>query len=168
MVERVRTALEGSRIERTWAVVSPHTPKTTAHLEQTHGSESVLETPGEGYVTDLTVALDADAIEPPVLTVAADLPVLTAATVDRILAHHEGGSMTVCVPVSVKRRLGVSVDPTLDSQLTPTGLNVVGTPNTEDMRYVSYDPKLAVNVNTIEDAQAAERYLTQQEHDQCA
>ncbi|WIV68650.1 NTP transferase domain-containing protein [Natrialbaceae archaeon AArc-T1-2] len=169
MVERVLAALEGSRIERIYAAVSPHAPATRAHLErEVDGSASILETPGEGYVADLTAALESDALEPPVLTVAADLPLLASAAVDRLLARHETGSTTVCVPVALKRRLGVSVDTTLSPHLAPTGVNVVGAPNTQDMTHVSYDSRLAINVNRIEDTRVAERHLTRQEGDECA
>ena len=152
MVDRVRRALEASSVETTYAVVSPNAPQTRAHLEST--DLETIETPGEGYVADLGAALEA--VSPPVLTVAADLPLLSGTAVDRVLARHDGSSLTVCVPVSLKRRLGVSVDTTLSPHLAPTGVNVVGTPDSEDMTHVSYDHRLAINVNRLEDAEIAE------------
>ena len=159
MVDRVLSALEGSRIETVSAAVSPNAPETRAHLERADGVRTI-ETAGEGYVTDLLALLERPDISPPVLTVAADLPLLEAPVVDRVLAAHvaSDASRTVCVPVALKRRLGVSVDSRLepDDHLAPTGVNVVGT--TDDspaMTDVYYDPRLAVNVNRLEDARIA-------------
>ncbi|AFZ73908.1 GTP--adenosylcobinamide-phosphate guanylyl transferase [Natronobacterium gregoryi] len=156
MVDRVVTALDGSAIETIYAAVSPNAPDTWSHLEET-GRVQTIETAGDGYVADLLAVLDSSAVSPPILTVAADLPLLEGPVVDRILAVHgdDDGSRTVCVPVTLKRRLGVSVDSRLEpaDHLAPTGVNVVGTEH--DTMYVSYDSRLAVNVNRLEDAQIA-------------
>ncbi|QFU84076.1 NTP transferase domain-containing protein [Natronorubrum aibiense] len=159
MVDRVLSALESSRVDTRYAAVSPNAPETQAHLERAEGVTTV-ETDGDGYVIDLMALLERPAIEPPILTVAADLPLLSGATVDRVLAVHgeSDASQTVCVPVALKRRLGVSIDSTLepDDHLAPTGVNVVGDANEpESMTHVSYDPRLAINVNRREDARVA-------------
>ena len=159
MIDRVLSALEDSRVDTRYAAVSPNAPATKAHLECTAGVRPV-ETDGDGYVADLMALLERPEIEPPILTVAADLPLLSGATIDRILAAHgeSDGSRTVCVPVALKRRLGVSIDSTLESDehLAPTGVNVVGDANEpESMTHVSYDPRLAINVNRREDAHVA-------------
>ncbi len=163
MVDRVLAALRESAVETTYAAVSPNAPETRTHLESA-GGVSTVETAGEGYVTDLMDLLERPEISPPVLTVAADLPLLEAPVVDRVLATHGDGtgSRTVCVPVALKRRLGVSVDSRLepDDHLAPTGVNVVGT--TDDstaMTDVYYDPRLAVNVNRLEDVRVATERL---------
>ncbi|NGM67889.1 NTP transferase domain-containing protein [Natronolimnobius sp. AArcel1] len=167
MVERVLAALESSHIETNYAAVSPNAPKTRTHLESIASDEAsvhLLETPGNGYVSDLVALLERDEIDRPVLTVAADLPLLEAATIDRVLESHERGprecSLTICVPVALKRRLGVSVETRLEEapHLAPTGLNVVGAGElTEHMR--SYNPRLAVNVNRREDSHRAAQLL---------
>jgi len=180
MVDRVRRALAGSRVDRTHAVVSPHTPDTRDHLD---GTLPLIETPGEGYVADLDAALDR--VETPVLTVAADLPLLDTAVVDRVLDAHDRrgstGSMTVAVPATLKDRLGTSCDTVVSAEdvpaafddrrgtgmggngkedgfgcdLAPTGVNVVADAQ-EDTMYLSYDARLAVNVNRQSDAALAE------------
>ncbi|ELY52585.1 GTP--adenosylcobinamide-phosphate guanylyl transferase [Natronolimnohabitans innermongolicus] len=172
MVDRVLAALEASRIATVYAAVSPNAPETRAHLEALAADDStdpdrptvtLLETAGEGYVADLMTLLERPALEPPILTVAADLPLLEAPAIDRVLATHGGtdASLTVCVPVALKRRLGVSVDATLESSdhLAPTGVNVVGNSDSEtnpsSMTHLSYDPRLAINVNRREDARIA-------------
>ena len=151
MVDRVLAALGESRVDRIYAVTSPHVPETTAHLD---GRVPCIEAAGEGYVADLTAALDR--VDPPVLTVVADLPLLSAEVIDRTLAAHAGGSLTVCVPTALKEALGVSADATRERdgrRLSPTGLNVVG--DDERVR-VSHDARLAVNVNRPADAEVAE------------
>ncbi|MFC4439023.1 MULTISPECIES: NTP transferase domain-containing protein [Natrialbaceae] len=158
MIDRVLAGFEESAVETIFAAVSPNALETREHLERA-GSVRTIETAGEGYVTDLLAVLERSAIEPPVLTVAADVPLLEAPVVDRILATHgdSDASRTVCVPASLKRRLGVSVEARLESapHLAPTGVNVVGRVE-KSMTDVSYDPRLAVNVNRLEDARIAE------------
>jgi adenosylcobinamide-phosphate guanylyltransferase len=56
------------------------------------------------------------------------------------------------VPVALKERLGASVDTAFDG-LAPTGLNVVATGG--DSMHTTYDARLAVNVNRLEDAALA-------------
>jgi adenosylcobinamide-phosphate guanylyltransferase len=160
MVDRVCAALAGSRVDRVYCAVSPHTPATRAHLADL-ADVTVLETPGDGYVADLGVALDR--VGTPAVTTASDLPLLTPATVDTALdaRDDDSGSLTVCVPVELKRELGVSVDTTTDhggQRVAPTGLNVVD--DDEGSTVVVDDPRLAVNVNRLRDLQIAHHLLT--------
>lgn len=205
MVDRVIAALEASRVGTIYAAVSPNAPETRAHLERVAGertredesegereyeceSLTTIETPGGGYVADLLTVLERDDVSQPVLTVAADLPLLEGTVVDRVLDAYDerdvGGSLTVCVPVALKERLDVSVGTRLEGadHLAPTGVNVVGgggadadtntngdsdadtddnddSTDSGDDRFVSDDPRLAVNVNRIEDARLAETQL---------
>lgn len=154
MVDRVVEALEASRVERTHAVVSPNAPATREHLR----GHPTIETPGEGYVADLQRALDT--VERPVLTVAADLPLLEADAIDWVLDAHVTGAMTICVPAALKRVLSVSVDETMDHDgrtLAPTGVNVVD--GGSSATTVTHDVRFAVNVNRLADARVAEALL---------
>jgi len=103
----------------------------------------------------------------PAVTVAADLPLLAPEHVERALdarrdatAGRDGDdaavSLSVVVPVALKERLGASVERAFDG-LAPTGLNVVDTG--DDSMYTTYDARLAVNVNRLEDAAVAEGLL---------
>lgn len=165
MVERVAAALRKSGVEGVHAVVSPDAPETAAHVRDM--GLSVVETPGEGYVDDLTVALER--VERPVVTVAADVPHLAPEHVDDAVAASVGRpdgsvdeaddprSVTVCVPADLKRRLGVSADTTFEhggEELAPTGLNVVAG-ETDTVR-LTCDDRLAVNVNRPADLERAE------------
>ncbi|OAQ54614.1 GTP--adenosylcobinamide-phosphate guanylyl transferase [Natrinema mahii] len=165
MIDRVLSALGESRVGTVYAAVSPNAPETRRHLEERDGVRTI-ETAGDGYVADLVAVLERPDLDAPILTVAADLPLLEPPVVDRILAAHgdRDGSRTVCVPAALKRRLGVSIDSRLapDDHLAPTGVNVVGTTDdSPSMTDVYYDPRLAVNVNRREDARlAADRLRT--------
>ncbi|GGL65691.1 NTP transferase domain-containing protein [Halocalculus aciditolerans] len=159
MVDFVLDALDASRVDSVTAAVTPATPDTAAHLDAHPADVDLLETPGAGYVADLGVALDA--VDSPVLTVAADLPLLDAIAVDRVLALSVTDSVQVCVPAALKRRLGASADTTYERdgrELAPTGVNVVADADTETM-HLSYDARYAVNVNRRTDAALAEALL---------
>lgn len=208
MLDRVRRALAGAdRVGRVLLATSPLAPRTARHVATTAGQqETVMDTPGEGYVADLGRALGNPAIAAPVLTVVADLPLVAPAPIDRVIEAYEaldtreapdaretdadGGtsstaapSLTVCVPATLKRVLGVSADTTREHggrELAPTGLNVVGTvgdtsegdsdhaaegePTADDTGratagerlHVTHDARLAVNVNRPPDIAVAE------------
>lgn len=152
MVDRVRDALVASRVDTIYAVVSSNAPETRAHLDDM----PTIETPGDGYVTDLDRAIQA--VDSPALSVAADLPLLTGDAVDVALRAHEGGPLTVCVPAAIKRRLGVTLDESAieagGRTVVPTGLNVVD--QGDETRFVVEDVRFAVNVNRLADARIAE------------
>ncbi len=153
MVDHVVAGLYESGVDDVYAAVSPNAPETETHVRETLGVEAV-ETPGEGYVSDLGAATDA--VGTPVLTVAADLPLLAGDPVDRVLEESDGRSLTTVVPAALKRRLGCSVAG--DGEWEYAGVNVV-TDTVSDARYPSYDVRLAVNVNRRIDGAVAEDLL---------
>lgn len=155
MVDRVLAALDASGVGRVYAATSPNAPATRAHLDY-----PCIETPGEGYVADLEAALSDGRLDAPVVTVAADLPLLDGEVRDSVVAAHGGGSLSVLVPAARKRELGVSDDTTLERdgrEVAPTGVNVVG--DDGDDAWLTDDYRVAVNVNTLADARVAERLL---------
>jgi len=164
MVDRVATALADSRIETAHAVVSPHAPETREHVRDDLGLPTI-GTPGDGYVADLGAALEQHDGDGPLLTVAADLPLLDGEVVDALVDDYEDrhggeGSMAAYVPAALKRQLGVGVDGskrTGGRELAPAGINVVGAGL--DHLYLSHDARLAVNVNRPGDADVAEALL---------
>ena len=151
MVDRVCRALEASAVARVRPVVSPNAPRTAAHVGTRY---ETIRTAGDGYVADLTTALET-AGERPVLTVAADLPLLSGSVVDRLLNEYDGeGSLTVVVPRALKREYGLSIDH--GGEYVPAGLNVVDPTAEAEAVYTSRDVRLAVNVNTRRDVRVAE------------
>lgn len=147
MIDRVLDAVRDSPVERTYTVTSPQASATAAHVD-----DPTIEASGEGYVEDLQVALADSRVEQPVLTVAADLPLLDSAVVTEVLDRWDDGSLTVAVPVATKRRLGVSVDSSFshDGQdVAPAACNVVG--GDPERVLVCDDERLALNVNRQND-----------------
>ncbi len=137
---------------------------------------------GDGYVDDLSRALAE--VEGPAVSVAADLPLLCPRDVDDAIdaaaSGVDGGARTgpgdgstetdpgegetsidpvsVCVPVSLKRELGASVDTSFTSdgrEVAPTGLNVVA--DGDDEVVVRHRERLAINVNRPPDLDLARR-----------
>ncbi len=158
MIDHVFDALDASRIDRIFAVVTAQAPETTQYL--TAQDRHCIETSGDGYVADLEEALTDARIDQPVMTVVADLPLLAPDVIDSILRDYDTGALTVCVPVALKRRLGASVDTTMvleDRAVSPVGLNIVA-PGPEH-HHETYDARLAVNVNRLADAAIAEDLL---------
>lgn len=160
MIDRVISALEASRVETIYAVGSPAVPETAAHVDVPY-----IETSGEGYVEDLTEAMEE--VEPPVLTVAADLPLLDGPAIDWVLDQYRAGSsnptgsLSVYVPVALKESLGVSIETSFEhegQQIAPGGVNVVGEPEPETI-LMNEDTRFAVNVNRPRDATVAEAHL---------
>ncbi|WP_396613259.1 NTP transferase domain-containing protein [Haloferax sp. S1W] len=127
MFDRVVDALRQSRVDQIHAVVSPHTPDTRAHASTR--DMAVIDAPGEGYVSDLGFALEQ--VGRPVVTVVSDLPLLEPAHVNDLIENAAGATRTACVPVSLKRSLGASIDDSVvfeyrGTEVCPTGLGVVG------------------------------------------
>jgi len=165
MVDHVLGALDASSIDTVYAVVSSHTPDTREAVAER--SVPMIEAAGNGYVEDLGEALDA--VNRPVLTVTADLPLLEGALINRLLAVYERtcsaqtangncDSLSVAVPTRIKELLGVSADRSFTHEgqdVTPAGINIVGDEQ-DDTIYISHDVRLAVNVNRLGDAQVAE------------
>lgn len=155
LIDHVLDALADSEADRIAVATSPATPATASHVDG-----PTIRTAGEGYVADLDEALADERLEGPTLTVAADLPLLSGSVIDRVIAAHDTGSLTVAVPVALKRDLGVSIDTRFQHEgraVAPAGVNVVA--DGPDRTFVFDEPRLAVNVNRAGDAAAARECL---------
>ncbi|MCO8245456.1 MULTISPECIES: NTP transferase domain-containing protein [unclassified Haladaptatus] len=155
LIGHVLEALESSQVESVHTAISPDTPETTDYLKLR--DVDLIETPGEGYVSDLRTALER--LSPPVLTVASDLPLLSGDAVNRVLNQYNGtAAVQVCVPATLKHQLGVSADTTYNSagrEVAPAGINIVTNTDTETM-FLTYNTRYAINVNRLKDATIAE------------
>ncbi|MCU4751540.1 NTP transferase domain-containing protein [Halobacteria archaeon AArc-curdl1] len=170
-LERMVAETSDSSAHRCERPVIPDSPDTPGSPDLPDSLE-IVDTPGSGYVTDLQSVLERPGVSTPLLTVTADLPLLESPVIERIVDRYRavaagntvkndssgGPSVTVCVPTSVKRRLGFSVETVAHDQphLAATGANVVGSEH-RTMTHTSYDPRLASNVNRRTDARATER-----------
>jgi adenosylcobinamide-phosphate guanylyltransferase len=157
MIDRVVAALRASSLSTIAAAVSPATPETAAYLAEIDGVDPI-ETAGAGYVADLDDALAG--LDRPTVTVAADLPLLTADHIDRAVAAAGDDSLSVCVPASIPETLGLTAEPTFDhagETVVPTGLNIVG--DTTKRTAVWEAPRLAFNINRPADYQVVAAWL---------
>jgi adenosylcobinamide-phosphate guanylyltransferase len=94
--------------------------------------------------------------------------------VDAILEHYEAcgkPALTVAVPLETKKQLGMCIEYCFNEagqDLVPVGINVIdGTKRYGDEWldqdiYVLNSSAVAVNINTVEELQLAERLLAQQ------
>jgi adenosylcobinamide-phosphate guanylyltransferase len=166
MIERVLNALgDAERVDDIVVAVSTHTPKTAELAERL--SLKVLETPGNGYVSDTAYAVRKLKLGT-VLTISADLPLVTGEIIDRVLGRYvECGkpALTVAVPIETRERLGLVGGYVLETggrRLVSAGINVVDgrridEGELEEEMYVVDEEEVAVNVNTPLDLRIVEQ-----------
>jgi adenosylcobinamide-phosphate guanylyltransferase len=167
MVERVVSALASSdRFARIVAATSPNTPKTNEFLKS-KGIETI-ETAGEGYSQDLSQLLSK--LKPQkVMAVPGDLPLLDSHIVDEILnsiadrQEHEP-AISIIIEKGFVERIGVKpsiivLDQYCHSGITIFNTMIVGTEPVKEHYLVMNRKEIAINVNTKEELELAEKLL---------
>jgi adenosylcobinamide-phosphate guanylyltransferase len=166
MIEHVAAALKQSRmVDRIVVAVSRNTPWTA--LKATELGMEVLQTPGEGYVSDMRYAIRKLGLSV-VLTVVADIPFISSEIVDRAVEKYRScgkPSLAVMAPVDLYRRLGSEPEYVfqIDGQgLVPIGLNIIDgsmieKPELDQAVLVTNSEECALNVNTPEELEAARK-----------
>jgi adenosylcobinamide-phosphate guanylyltransferase len=164
MIEHVLTALKNTgKINEIHVAVSKHTPRTAKFLKKFQ--VKILETPGEGYVSDLRYAVRMLKLET-VLTISADLPLVTGGIIDLIIERYtkcHKPALTVMVPLETKKRLGLQAEYILEDGcrlLVPAGINVIDGRRIDEGELdeeilVIDEEEVAVNVNTPQDLRVA-------------
>ena len=175
MVERVISALASSdRFDRIIAAVSPNTPKTNEFLKS-KGIE-IIETAGEGYSQDLSCLLSK--LKPrKVVVVPGDIPLLNSQIVHEILniIHHDDDddddrqdqepAISIILEKGFVEKIGVKPSIVLMNQYCHSGItifNTIAIGGTEPVkeRYLVMNRKeIALNVNTKEELELAEKLL---------
>jgi adenosylcobinamide-phosphate guanylyltransferase len=168
MIERVLEALKGAeKVEDIIVAVSKHTPKTAAFAR--NHSLKVLQTPGRGFCLDARYAIKKLRLKT-VLTICADLPLVTSEFIDKVLTHYEQSkkpALTVMAPLETYTKFGLTVDYVFTikgRKLVPVGINVVDGKRIKEKLLdeeilVVDDERVIVNVNTSEDLRIAEIML---------
>jgi len=170
VIEYVLNALKGAeKIEEIVVAVSKHTPKTATFAKEL--SLKVVQTHGKGFCLDAGYAIRKLKLET-VLTICADLPLVTSEFVDEVITHYEQcnkPALTVMVPLEIYNKLGLSTDYVFKikgKDLVPAGINVldgkrIDEKELEEEILVIDDERVAVNINTFEDLKVAELMLQQ-------
>jgi len=168
MIEHVLNALkEAKKVEEIIVAVSEHTPKTAAFARKL--SLKVLQTPGNGFCLDARYAIKKLKLGT-VLTICADLPLVTSEFVDEVITRYEQcnkPALAVMVSLEIYTQLGLSTDYVFKIEgknLVPAGINVIdgkriGENELDEEILVVDDEKVAVNVNTLQDLRVAESML---------
>lgn len=168
MVERVISALSSSdRFDRIVAAVSPNTPETNKFLES-KGIETI-ETAGEGYSQDLSYLLSI--LKPQkVVAVPGDIPLLNSQIVNEIINTIDDDRQELEPAISIilekgfVEGIGVKPSIVLMNQYCHSGITIfntmgVGAELVEERYLVMNRKEIALNVNTKEELELAEKLL---------
>ena len=169
MVERVISALASSdRFDRIIAAVSPNTPKTNEFLKS-KGIE-IIETAGEGYSQDLSHLLSK--LRPQkVVAVPGDIPLLNSQIVNEILnfiddddRQEQEPAISIILEKGFVEGIGVKPSIVLMNQYCHSGITifnsmVVSTEPVKEHYLVMNRKEIALNVNTKEELELAEKLL---------
>jgi adenosylcobinamide-phosphate guanylyltransferase len=169
MVERVISALAGSyRFDRIVAAVSPKTHKTNEFLKS-KGIETI-ETAGEGYSQDLSRLLSK--LRPQkVVAVPGDIPLLNSQIVNEILnfiddddRQEQEPAISIILEKGFVEEIGVKPSIVLMNQYCHSGITIfntmaVGTEPVKERYIVMNRKEIALNVNTKEELELAEKLL---------
>jgi len=121
-----------------------------------------LETPGSGYVEDLSFILsyfEKKSSDDILLFINADLPFVSKSIIDYVLEEYmenDVDAMSVFVPVSIFDDYGIKTSLIFDD-LVPSGLNILLSRNKVQNEEKLIIPKieLALNINSVDDAELA-------------
>jgi adenosylcobinamide-phosphate guanylyltransferase len=174
LIRRVIEATkESRRITETYVAVTANSPKTAQ--EAAEASVKVVETDGKGYHTDLQQAVKKANIKCPVLIVSADLPLLSGEFLDEIIGEYEESgkpALTVLVPEEALREYGLSAVTPLEHEgkmYAVSGINMIDgqriAEEQEQEVFVSSRPEAVFTVNSLEDLEAAKKYLLRTKRD---
>jgi len=166
MVERVISALASSeRFDRIVAAVSPNTPGTNKFLKSK--AIETIETAGEGYSQDLSYLLSI--LKPQkVVAVPSDIPLLNSKIVNEIIsAIDERQKQEPAISIILEKGFveGIGVKPSIvlnqycHSGITIFNTMVVGAEPVEERYLVMNRKEIALNVNTKEELELAEKLL---------
>jgi len=164
----IEAAMTAEKISDIYVVATNQTPKTLEEVSKI--PVKVIKTDGKGYHEDLQQAILSSNLNYPVLTISADLPLLTGGFLDQVISHYwEAGdpALMVLVPVEACRRYGVeptSLYPFEGKSYAVAGVNVVDgrkilESEQEQEVLISDRVEVAINVNTRLDLKVAEKYL---------
>jgi adenosylcobinamide-phosphate guanylyltransferase len=169
VIERVlRSLLASKRVDAVVVAVTDNSPKTACFVSTF--PVKVVKTPGKDYIFDMQFVVRKLGLGH-VLTVAADLPLITSDIIDGIAECYERcgkPALAVVVPREAKKKLGMGEEYAFslrETLVVPTGVNVIDGRRIDEEEleqdfYVSERKELAINVNTLAELKIAEDFLS--------
>ncbi|MCP8304895.1 MAG: NTP transferase domain-containing protein [archaeon] len=172
LIEHVIDALKrADEVDRIVVAVSKHAPQTAKKAREL--SVEAIATSGEGYILDVREAVKRLKLSY-VLTVSADLPLITGEVIDKVIKHYMScgkSVLAVMVPAERFENLGLSMDLILDEdgrRLVPAGVNVLDGNKVYreefekelDQELLIIDSEEFVNVNTPQDLRITEQLFS--------
>ena len=174
MIEYVLDALiRSQKFRRIVVVSSPFSLKTTTflyhHSYYSNGLIDVIETEGNSYSIDLSFVLNM--IKPDrVLTVSADLPLLSSYIIDQIVIYNI--PRFSCASIILEKHFveNIGITPSIvfkigAHQYCHSGIIIFNSPRVKEYQKIKEyfilmnKKEIAVNVNTLRELQIAERLL---------
>lgn len=166
----INAALKAETIRKIICITSQNTPNTTKYLIS-RGFE-VIEGKGAGYYDDLLSALWSLPSDIYVIC-SADIPFLSSKDIEKLVREYVerlygNPYIFVAVPVEIVKKLRLSASSRFkvgEKELCPAGLRLIDTRLIAERRLpkpyilVVNEPRLGVNINTIEDLKQAEVLL---------
>jgi len=167
LLDYVISSLAESSVDRIVLAVTNSVPRT-ASWARTRGLRTVT-TPGTGYVADMIWAVKSVGITEPLLIIMADLPLVTARTIDHILAVYQElpePALSVHTGLKLHSEIGRRPDAVFNYQgqmIVPAGVNILDgsriEEEQEDYHLILNCRELAINVNTPQDLLLCESIL---------
>jgi len=154
MIQYVIDALNGSKeISEIIVATSKNTPETNEYLK--NGGIKTIITPGEDYIYDLGLILSNFNANDIILTITADMPLITYNIIDDVLNEYKKSSkpaMSIMVPEDIFEEHGLKPTSVFQN-LVPSGLNILrGINKTQNEEVLIIEKiELALNINTCED-----------------
>jgi adenosylcobinamide-phosphate guanylyltransferase len=167
LLDYVISALAESNIGEIFVAVTENVPGTKSWARDR--DLSIIDTPGQGFISDMVLAVKSAGLKEPVMIIMADLPLLTPDLIDEIARIYESRAepaLSVHTPLRLHSRLGRRPDSLFNYHgqlIVPSGINILDGADIEneqeDYHLIIERIELAVNVNTSEDLRLCESIL---------
>ena len=168
----IESLLAARKVDSVVVAVTDFVPKTAVFVSKF--PVKVVKTPGKDYIFDMQYVVRKLGLEH-VLTVAADLPLITSEIIDSVAEGYEGcgkPALAVVVPKETKKKLGMGEEYAFilgDKLVVPTGINVIDGRRIDEEEleqefYISERKELAININTLEELKVAERFFSERSY----
>jgi adenosylcobinamide-phosphate guanylyltransferase len=160
----IDTLRASENIDRVFVAVSPVTPRTEIMIQERYkGEVRVIRTFGGNYVGDMIHAVETAETVGPVMIIMSDLPLINPELIDLVIEKYkeEGKpALSVYIPINICKGAGIRPDTVFNKDgklIVPVGINILDSSQIrkeqEDFNLILDNPKLAINVNTVQDLQ---------------